>query len=147
MGRVRHRGSTKDDPVLAEWRRYDYNGNKIHFIKVGTEWCAIAKELAHVFGYSKADDVTKHLCRDEFISKRVQVSLFWDMDYPHSKFVNKLQLVSEAGIYHLFSATRKEQGRVFRKWLVEKILDVREADKKEGWECLDYVKESKQYAD
>jgi prophage antirepressor-like protein len=88
------------------------NFGELHSIKIGDEIWFVATDIARVLEYRSAADMVRILDDDEKLIRTVSVS----------GQGRKTNLINESGLYHAIIKSRKEEAKIFRKWVTATVL-------------------------
>ncbi len=91
---------------------FQFNQQPIQVINKNGEAWFIAAEVAAVFGYLKASDLTRVLDDDEKGTHNMR-TLGGNQD---------VSIINESGLYHAAFKSRKESVKQFRKWVTAEVL-------------------------
>lgn len=104
----------------------EWLGNEIRFVEVNGEWWAIAKDVAKALDIKNVSDFTSRLDAED---KGVVTT-----DTLGGK--QKVNIISEFGIYEAIFNSRKPEAKEFKKWVKQVIKSLRESVGLEQYEVF-----------
>ena len=104
----------------------EWLGNEIRFVEVNNEWWAIAKDVAKALDIKNVSDFTSRLDVED---KGVVTT-----DTLGGK--QKVNIISEFGIYEAIFNSRKPEAKEFKKWVKQVIKSLRESVGLEQYEVF-----------
>lgn len=111
----------KNNIKVEEWL-----GNEIRFVEVNNEWWAIAGDVAKALDIKNVSDFTSKLDNED---KGVATT-----DTLGGK--QKVNIISEFGIYEAIFNSRKPEAKEFKKWVKQVIKSLRESVGLEQYEVF-----------
>ena len=102
--------TTTEIQAVQTWENSDF-GTVRTVMQEGEPWF-VAKDVASILGFKQANDMTKRLDEDE---KGRTIS-------PTLRGNQKVQIISESGLYHAIFMSRKTEAKTFRRWVTEEVL-------------------------
>lgn len=111
----------KNNIKVEEWL-----GNEIRFVEVNNEWWAIAGDVAKALDIKNVSDFTSKLDNED---KGVATT-----DTLGGK--QKVNIISEFGIYEAIFNSRKPEAKQFKKWVKQVIKSLRESVGLEQYEVF-----------
>lgn len=105
-------------------------GNEIRFVEVNNEWWAIAGDVAKALDIKNVSDFTSRLDVED---KGVVTT-----DTLGGK--QKVNIISEFGIYEAIFNSRKPEAKEFKKWVKQVIKSLRESVGLEQYEAFDMMR-------
>ncbi|MGI2239345.1 BRO-N domain-containing protein [Staphylococcus cohnii] len=108
----------------------EWLGNEIRFVEVNGEWWAIAKDVAKALDIKNVSDFTSRLDAED---KGVVTT-----DTLGGK--QKVNIISEFGIYEAIFNSRKPEAKEFKKWVKQVIKSLRKSVGLEQYEVFEMMR-------
>lgn len=94
-------------------QEFNFNGNILNvYLNENNEPLFIGKEITDILGYRTANDASRTLDEDEKLIRTLCVA----------GQNRDMILITESGLYSLILSSRKQEAKVFKKWVTSEVL-------------------------
>ena len=107
-------------------------GNEIRFVEVNNEWWAVAGDVAKALDIGNVSMFVRGLDDDECDISIIEVT----STNKKSRKTQKVNIISELGIYEAIFKSRKPEAKEFKKWVKQVIKSLRETVGLEQYEVF-----------
>ena len=117
----------KNNIKVEEWL-----GNEIRFVEVNNEWWAVAGDVAKALDIGNVSMFVRGLDDDECDISIIEVT----STNKKARKTQKVNIISELGIYEAIFKSRKPEAKEFKKWVKQVIKSLRESVGLEQYEVF-----------
>lgn len=107
-------------------------GNEIRFVEVNNEWWAVAGDVAKALGYRESYYMNRMIDEEDKDTHIVGVT----STSKKARKTQKVNIISEFGIYEAIFNSRKPEAKEFKKWVKQVLKSLRESVGLEQYEVF-----------
>ncbi|OIJ29064.1 phage repressor protein [Staphylococcus sp. LCT-H4] len=110
----------------------EWLGNEIRFVEVNGEWWAVAGDVAKALDYEHAPHMIRMIDKEDVGTHIVDST----SKSKYARKTQKVNVISEFGIYEAIFNSRKPEAKEFKKWVKQVIKSLRESVGLEQYEVF-----------
>ncbi|WMM15817.1 BRO-N domain-containing protein [Staphylococcus saprophyticus] len=99
-----------------------FDGKQIRFIEKDNEYWAIAGDVAKALGYSHTPHLLRMVDKEDVTTHNVDIT----SNKKKARKTQKVNIMSEAGIYEAIWNSRRDEAKEFKKWVKQVIRELRQ---------------------
>ncbi|MDW3979710.1 BRO-N domain-containing protein [Staphylococcus saprophyticus] len=99
-----------------------FDGKQIRFIEKDNEYWAIAGDVAKALGYSHTPHLLRMVDKEDVTTQIVDIT----SNKKKARKTQKVNIMSEAGIYEAIWNSRRDEAKEFKKWVKQVIRELRQ---------------------
>ncbi|MDW3859767.1 MULTISPECIES: BRO-N domain-containing protein [Staphylococcus] len=99
-----------------------FDGKQIRFIEKDNEYWAIAGDVAKALGYSHTPHLLRMVDKEDVTTHIVDIT----SNKKKARKTQKVNIMSEAGIYEAIWNSRRDEAKEFKKWVKQVIRELRQ---------------------